>query len=732
LTAAALQETPPPQGTGQGIPGCITTTTNLPQPDPAKTGALRLTSSKDNQASFVLIDNPIPSDQGLVVTFDFFTYNGDGADGISFFLIDGTVSPRQAGGFGGSLGYAQRTAEPPERPEDVPGIDGGYVGIGLDEFGNFSNPEEGRVGGPGQRPDSVAIRGRSGPFATGYRYLIGTGDPGATPLPGSIDTPGVTVRNAARRTARITLTPENQISVDIDFGRGFVNVIAPYDLSAAPGQGTLPRTFKFGFASSTGSSRNIHEIRNLLITSVAPDLSITKTGPESFSVGKQASYTLRVRNSRSGGPTTGPITVTDTLPPGFRFISATGRNWSCSAQGSQVTCNYADAALPLRPGAAAPPITITVLPTAAAGTPATNTADVSTPGDTNPTNNSDTVVIPVTAAPLLSAIKTAQLEDVNGNGLGDPGEVITYIIPIENRGNAPSTNTVLTDDVPANTTYVPNSTTLNGTPLADEAGTTPIANGQLVNSPTEPLANGTVNPGPAEIATVRFQVRITSPLPPGTTQIENQGSVQSDQENPPRFTAPTPAPDPGDPIPPPGPTIVPIIPAAPGEPRLRLVKRITQVNTTPYSNLINEPADPNDDPGIWPATLQPVGLTQLDPQAPLTSGDEVEYTVYFISDGTENAQNVQICDPIPAKTTFIPNSFGTGSGILLNQGGTQTSQTNVLDTDKGSFASPLAPVTAPPCPNSNNQNGSVLLQLGEVPNTAPNNAGFVRFRVKID
>jgi uncharacterized repeat protein (TIGR01451 family) len=162
------------------------------------------------------------------------------------------------------------------------------------------------------------------------------------------------------------------------------------------------------------------------------------------------------------------------------------------------------------------------------------------------------------------------------------------------------------------------------------------------------------------------------------------------------------------------------------------VKRITQVNTTPYSNLINEPADPNDDPGIWPATLQPVGLTQLDPQAPLTSGDEVEYTVYFISDGTENARNVQICDPIPAQTTFIPNSFGTGSGILLNQGGTQTSQTNVLDTDKGSFASPLAPVTAPPCPNSNNQNGSVLLQLGEVPNTAPNNAGFVRFRVKID
>ncbi len=404
LTAAPLQAAPPPQGTGQGIPGCITTTTNLPQPDPAKTGALRLTPSKDNQASFVLIDNPIPSDQGLVVTFDFFTYNGNGADGMSFFLIDGTVSPRQAGGFGGSLGYAQRTAEPPERPEDVPGIDGGYVGIGFDEFGGFANPQEGRVGGPGQRPDSVAIRGRSGPFATGYRYLIGTGDAGATPLPGSIDNPGATVRNAARRIARITLTPENQISVDINFGGGFVNVIPPYDLNAAPGQGTLPRTFKFGFASATGGSKNIHEIRNLLITSLAPDLRITKTGPESFSVGKQASYTLRVRNSRSGGPTTGRITVTDTLPPGFRFISATGRNWSCSAQGSKVTCNYADAALPLRSGAVAPPIRITALPTAAAGTKARNTANVSTPGDTNPGNNTSTINTRVVKPPRCNPV----------------------------------------------------------------------------------------------------------------------------------------------------------------------------------------------------------------------------------------------------------------------------------------------------------------------------------------
>ena len=58
-----------------------------------------------------------------------------GADGISFFLIDGTATPTKAGGFGGSLGYAQNTSPP---APTIPGIVGGYLGVGLDEFGNYS------------------------------------------------------------------------------------------------------------------------------------------------------------------------------------------------------------------------------------------------------------------------------------------------------------------------------------------------------------------------------------------------------------------------------------------------------------------------------------------------------------------------------------------------------------------------------------------------------------------
>jgi uncharacterized repeat protein (TIGR01451 family) len=383
LTAAPLQVEPPTTGTG--VPGCRTDTTNAGTlPDPPRTGVLRLTSSKNDQASFVLFQQQIPANEGLVISFDFFIYNGDGADGISFFLIEGTAQPQRAGAFGGSLGYAQKT--PPAVPVAIPGLVGGYVGIGLDEFGNFSNPTEGRVGGPGFRPDSVAIRGSADPNGTtGYRYL--TGNPA---LPGGIDNPNATQRLVAKRTARITLTPNNQISVDIDFGNGtFVNVIPLYDLNTAPGQADLPPTFKFGFGASTGSFRNIHEIQNLRITSFPPDLRITQTGSATFTVGKQGSYTLTVRNFPSAGPTSSPITVTDSLPRGFSFVSATGTNWNCSANASTVTCTYTGSRL--LTGQQAPLITIKVLPTATAGNPSINTATVATLGDSNLSNNTSTI-----------------------------------------------------------------------------------------------------------------------------------------------------------------------------------------------------------------------------------------------------------------------------------------------------------------------------------------------------
>jgi hypothetical protein len=256
--------------------------------DPIGDGALRLTNNQENQSAFVIYNDTIPSNAGLQITFEFYAYDTAttfGADGISFFLIDGAASPVEAGAFGGSLGYAQRNEDALGNPiPEIPGLVGGYVGIGFDEFGNFSADTEGRNGGnPTRVPDSVAIRGSE---AIDYLFLEGTGS-----LAGSIDEPAETVRDNARRTARVTLTRSGTLSVeldlnnDLDFDDANELVIAPFDLATANGA-PLPANLKFGWAASTGGSTNIHEIRNLeIFTLTEPpiitttDLIINTTGP---------------------------------------------------------------------------------------------------------------------------------------------------------------------------------------------------------------------------------------------------------------------------------------------------------------------------------------------------------------------------------------------------------------------------------------------------------------------
>jgi Domain of unknown function (DUF4347)/RTX calcium-binding nonapeptide repeat (4 copies)/Calx-beta domain len=241
-------------------------------------GALRLTSNANDQAAFVIYNKPIASTNGLSITFELFSYNGSGADGINFFLFDAAQTNVTAGAYGGSLGYAQR---------DVPaitGIEGGYLGIGFDEFGNYSSGTEGRVndaGTGGIFADAIAIRGSE---ANQYRYLTGTGS-----FATGLDNPSATNRNdpGTKKTAKIDITPNGStatVSVKIDLnGDGdFLDAneapasLANYTVPTI--NGTLPANFKFGFASSTGDGTNIHEIRNLRITNALPGVTFSGTG----------------------------------------------------------------------------------------------------------------------------------------------------------------------------------------------------------------------------------------------------------------------------------------------------------------------------------------------------------------------------------------------------------------------------------------------------------------------
>src|SRR6202007_416310 len=94
------------------------------------------------------------------------------------------------------------------------------------------------------------------------------------------------------------------------------------------------------------------------------DLAITKTAPASAAVGTNFNYTLTVKNNGPSAST--GSTVTDTLPGGVTFVSASS---GCTNASGTVTCNVGS----LASGASAT-ITITVTPTTV-GT-VTNTATV--------------------------------------------------------------------------------------------------------------------------------------------------------------------------------------------------------------------------------------------------------------------------------------------------------------------------------------------------------------------
>ncbi|MFE2992544.1 hypothetical protein ACFXKB_42895, partial [Streptomyces sp. NPDC059262] len=77
--------------------------------------------------------------------------------------------------------------------------------------------------------------------------------------------------------------------------------------------------------------------------SSAASLSIDKSHTGSFTQGGTGSYAIGVSNAATAGPTTGTVTVTDTLPAGVTPTGASGTGWDCGVSGQTVTCTRTDA-----------------------------------------------------------------------------------------------------------------------------------------------------------------------------------------------------------------------------------------------------------------------------------------------------------------------------------------------------------------------------------------------------
>jgi uncharacterized repeat protein (TIGR01451 family) len=109
----------------------------------------------------------------------------------------------------------------------------------------------------------------------------------------------------------------------------------------------------------------------------------------------------------------------------------------------------------------------------------------------------------------------------------------------------------------------------------------------------------------------------------------------------------------------------------------------------------------------------------------LAPKDELEYTIYFLSDGGVNAQNVNLCDFIPQHQTFVNGS------IQLQMG---NAAPTVIPDGNGTTGNGFYPTTVQPACTiaTNNGNGSVFLNLGTVPMvTATQGYGKFSFRAQV-
>jgi uncharacterized repeat protein (TIGR01451 family) len=123
------------------------------------------------------------------------------------------------------------------------------------------------------------------------------------------------------------------------------------------------------------------------LTVLPSDMTISKTHDGNFRQG-QSGATFAITASNAGlGPSSGTVTVIDTLPAGMTATAIGGSGWTCVL--ATLTCARNDL---LGIGASYPPIMLTVNVSAGTVGSLTNTAAISGGGETNTANNTATDV----------------------------------------------------------------------------------------------------------------------------------------------------------------------------------------------------------------------------------------------------------------------------------------------------------------------------------------------------
>jgi len=250
------------------------------------------------------------------------------------------------------------------------------------------------------------------------------------------------------------------------------------------------------------------------------------------------------------------------------------------------------------------------LPVALSDDPYVNgAADPNVVGDEDPTQ------IQIQSGPAF------RVEKISSYISGDPtvllaGETLRYTITVQNVGTDHADGVDLVDQIPANTTYVAGSTTLNGVAVPDaNGGGSPLIAGILLNAPQD-TTPGVMNAGVADnVATIVFDVLVYPDVPDGTV-ISNQAFLSAVGYG--------------------------IVDQPSDDPRTAI------------------PDDPTRDiVGNFPLLFAPkTAALQVDGGSPgiVDPGDVLRYTITIYNDGAIPATAVELIDVVPTNTTYVADT----------------------------------------------------------------------------
>jgi hypothetical protein len=442
--------------------------------DTGTPGSLRLTNNDSQQLGTVFYSSSVPTSEGLVAKFNTYQYNynssnGDAgaADGIGFVLAAANPSdptpPATGGSPGGALGYGIYPARTAGNNSEVDGIPNGYLGVGLDVYGNYLNPQYAGAGCTSlsdystsmRYPQAVTVKG-PGDGTNGYCAIRTSGE---LPTDQSLDqaystsrpnTP-VPVEVVINPTTSTTYTTSSGLSVSPGYyGVEFTpyGATTPVQLSGTlptyavstkspseycsttdssvclpaswvnPNTG-LPYQLTFGWTASTGGGNEYHEINGVVVDSVTPapvlGLGITNTATSgdvqaggSTNFVFSPSITLAPGAQESSAPTlqgTFPADVT----PDYSNVNAT--HWNCrGSRGQSLDCTYTgtvSAEDPITSSESLPAITVPVTVSHQATTGSSLTVDGTlSSNDALPVNASSTVAVVAPTPTTVPAVVT--------------------------------------------------------------------------------------------------------------------------------------------------------------------------------------------------------------------------------------------------------------------------------------------------------------------------------------